>query len=299
MTKRSLDSLVSKHRLRMDWLRQQEGFKGHPARVLARLAAWRLICAFNRPATVDLKQLDIRLVLPPEWRGCAKLIYAFREKYEPEVLWLSRYLRPGQVVVDGGASIGIYSLLASKVVGDTGLVLAFEPAAQTFRALQANVAANGGSNVQAINSALADRTGPALLALHSDPARHSLAVTSGATETIDLTTLDHVVQDRQLQGVDFIKLDVEGAEELVLMGAMSTLKHSRPVVMFEVNSARCHGQGLRVDGAWTVLQNLGYEFWGLTKRRTLVPMTSIPTVVANVVAMPARERSSTEVSEGF
>ena len=76
-------------------------------------------------------------------------------------------------------------------------------------------------------------------------------------------TLDEVAQAEQLPRVDFIKLDVEGAEELVLRGAEQVLEQWRPMVLFEVNAEASQRLKLAADGACQVLRQHGYQLLSL------------------------------------
>ena len=97
------------------------------------------------------------MFLPPYWKGVAKLIYAFRDYYEPELTFLESLLSPGKVFVDAGANFGIYTAMASKTVGEAGRVISFEPSARAFPVLRHNIALNGFRNVQAFPMALGDQ----------------------------------------------------------------------------------------------------------------------------------------------
>ena len=107
------------------YLHGHPAYQRSPLPTVLRLAEWRCRCALRISGTVRL-QHNVRLRLPPNWRGVAKLLYAFGEAYEPELKYMAAMLRPGMVVVDVGASYGVYAAVAAKAVGPAGLVLAFE-----------------------------------------------------------------------------------------------------------------------------------------------------------------------------
>ena len=90
------------------------------------------------------------MFLPAKWQGIGRLIFTLREHYEPELAYLEKVLSAGKTFVDVGASFGIYTVAASRMVGDTGRVLAFEPSVQSFPILQKNIddiEAHGGGDV--------------------------------------------------------------------------------------------------------------------------------------------------------
>jgi len=80
----------------------------------------------------------------------------------------------GKTFVDAGANFGIYTMVASKLVGQSGRVIAFEPTAESFEVLRRNIALNGLTNVLAVQGALSDKAGTAWLHYGTDPVRNSL-----------------------------------------------------------------------------------------------------------------------------
>jgi FkbM family methyltransferase len=272
---------------RWNWLRSQPAFRRQPVPVLARLAAWRAWCLAGREAEVELCQSRVRLRLPPEWRGVAKLIYAFRDDYEPELAFLRQYLRPGMVMVDAGACYGIYSLVAASRIGPDGLVLAIEPAANSYERLAGNVRLNRLVNVRLLRVALWDRRGNAFLRHAADPGRNSLSEAEPArasSETVSLRKLDDVLDEQQISRVDVIKLDIEGAEAPALRGAIRTLRAQRPVVIFEVNPRAAAAFGLGASEAAGILRSLGYAVYQTHPSGTL--RACAESAGGNLVALP-------------
>jgi FkbM family methyltransferase len=155
------------------------------------------------------------------------------------------HVKADSVCLDVGANIGLYSLGLSALVPQ-GKVYAFEPSPSTFAHLQSNLEVNGASNVSAYNLAASDSTGTVLFhdfsyfsagAFSSDVGSllSSESYGSQAYEAATVT-LDEFVADQQLDRVDFVKVDVEGAELLVLAGAEKTLATYRPLVVLEFNT---------------------------------------------------------------
>lgn len=165
--------------------------------------------------------------------------------------WLTRHfaqvIRPGDTVIDIGANLGYYTMLAADLVGETGRVVAIEPNPEVFRRLSASVSVNGfAARVSARNVALA---GPGesgerpffvpsgepkngrFLAPHEDRERLARCGTLGK---VALGRLD----PDDFQRVDFIKIDVEGAELAVLSHLRPILDKFRPKVVCEVNFGR-------------------------------------------------------------
>jgi FkbM family methyltransferase len=165
-------------------------------------------------------------------------------------------------MIDVGGSYGIFSVAAARLVGEQGTVVTFEPARATFEILERNIALNHSSQVKAMRMALADKPGKLRLYHDADPSRNSLAPEGTAQdfEEVDVRTLDSVVQDLGLSRIDFIKIDAEGADELVCRGAVETLKRFRPPIFFEDNRAAASQLGLQGVGTAAFLASLGYEF---------------------------------------
>nr|BAL55899.1 FkbM family methyltransferase [uncultured Chloroflexota bacterium] len=227
------------------------------------------------------------MYLPPEWRGVAKLLFVFRDKYEPELAVLEKFLAPGGVMVDVGANYGIYSLYASQIVGEHGRVIAFEPAKKTFHVLQKNVLLNAASNVVCIQAAISNQPGKITLYHHPDPSRNSLAKSDDwnkSSEVVYADTLDAMLARYGITRADFVKVDTEGAEELVFWGGQEILRTSKPVILFEHNPLASSQMGLKPEGSWQVLSGLGYSFF-VWSDGVLRPVSINDVVGGNVLAI--------------
>jgi FkbM family methyltransferase len=144
--------------------------------------------------------------------------YGVLEAYELEVI--GSILKPGMTVIDVGANIGFHTLHFARSVGPTGQVHAFEPEPANFEALTRNIAASGFRHVTPHRAAVAAGSGAAAMhvsAVHRGD--HSLLpIESGrATITVETTSLDAMFLAAG-RPVDFVKIDVQGAEVLVLDG---------------------------------------------------------------------------------
>jgi FkbM family methyltransferase len=181
------------------------------------------------------------------------------------------------VVIDGGANLGIYTVVASKLVGENGKVLSFEPSAVSFQELQVNVALNNAANVRTFQAALSDHSGSAHLyrspaglvaahlAFHGDS-----DAAADEYEEVPVRTLDEVLDLEGIDKVDVLKLDVEGVEELVLRGAQSLFARAKPLVICEMWVKE---SGQRV-GPWRLLTDHGYRFYRVDQSGELVPSDS-------------------------
>jgi FkbM family methyltransferase len=270
------------------FIRTQEAFRRAPLLTLFRSASWYWRCLLHMATVLELPRWNVRMFFPTQRKGFGKFIYAFREYYEPELAYLEKALSPGKVFIDVGANFGVYALVASKIVGATGRVTAFEPTAQTFEILQQNIELNHCANVRAVRVALAHSRGKAWLYHGWDPVGNSLGMDplcGDEGEEVQTDALDNLLEENGIDHVDVIKIDVEGAEELVLRGATRSLTRYRPVVIFEFNPGCAVRLGLSPGGARDFLEGMGYEFVVLGDCANSNNPESRPTYF-NIVAIP-------------
>jgi FkbM family methyltransferase len=184
--------------------------------------------------------------------------------YEPEVVGLfAAVARPGMVAFDVGANIGYHTIELSRIVGDAGVVVAFEPDPQTFRDLEMNVRANRAANVRCVNQAVGADAGTVPLYRGQSTLFSSLRPTvhaHDATAVATMDTLDRAVETLGLTHVDLIKVDVEGAELFALEGARDTLARWRPLLVVEV-STHTAGFGYSHAELTALMRRQGYALF--------------------------------------
>ncbi len=157
---------------------------------------------------------------------------ATREIYEPlETEIFKQEIKPGQTVLDIGANIGYYTLIAAKLVGPGGRVYAFEPDPANFQLLKKNVEQNGYENVTLVNRAVADRNGSAKLYLNeTNKGDHRIYDSKDGRPsiTIQMIRLDEFFKKIDKK-VHFIKMDIQGAEAAALNGMKGLIRRNRPL----------------------------------------------------------------------
>lgn len=172
---------------------------------------------------VVVSQLEGLIVGVPatEWRMAA--YHAFRGPLEPGVIEFFRtVVKPGDVVIDVGANVGVYTLLAAALLQGRGKVHSFEPTPRTYRLLKDNVQVNGFLElgmVELHQTAVTDQAGVARLwTFDRDCGQNTLFVDPQADKEIEVktTTLDEALKDEP--HIDVVKIDAEGAEPLVFKG---------------------------------------------------------------------------------
>jgi len=220
----------------------------------------------------------------------------FMREFEPdEVRFLQSVLKKGDVVLDIGANAGIYSLLASRIVGPAGHVYAFEIGPEEIRLFRHNLQLNGVENVTLLAYAVSDQTGQASFALAQDGAMNSLAQNDHPHQaiqswlTVDTITLGEAARRHGIDRVDFIKMDVEGAEKLVFEGGLDALRAWKPrYILFEASNLTTSGFGYRVADLIDYLDANGFAVYALDGQE-LVPVTGQHPIIDhryNFVAIP-------------
>jgi FkbM family methyltransferase len=196
----------------------------------------------QRPQRYEIGQWGVMLkeYLPPGLKTlCVDLFFRYTPISAICLLWkeLDGYFRikrpkKGDVVVDAGAWTGHFTLVAARMVGKRGKVIAIEPQKLMCERLEDRMRRLGMNNVTVVNSALFDRTSKLVVPYRNDPGFNvfSAAREAEVTETVVLRTLDDILDSLKIDQVDFVKMDIEGAEIEALHGMQHTLSSMRPFV---------------------------------------------------------------------
>ena len=219
-----------------------------------------------------------------------------------EIRFVQRFLRPCMTVLDIGAHHGLYTLLASKRIGAHGKVIAFEPSPRERVRLKKHLRLNRLRNVVLHEFALGAQTAEADLFLADgindwcNSLRRPVE-SAGQTVRVQVHKLDDVLSQSNVERVDFMKVDVEGAELDTFKGAIELLSRPpRPVVMAEVYDIRTHPWGYDACEIVRFLANLDYRWFSLNDDGTLAATSpDLATYDANLVALP--EERTQEVQE--
>jgi FkbM family methyltransferase len=191
----------------------------------------------------------------------------FKHQYEPATTGVfKRLLSPGDRVIDVGANIGYFSLLASSIVGGSGHVDAFEPDFSNTQALQQNIDLNGFKNIHIHQVAVSDKVGKAVFHTSIEDSGHSLVKTKEHSSST-MTNTDKL--DNMVYGdVRLLKTDTEGNELSVLKGAEKVIRRSNKIclimeVFFDVMDAG----GYTIDELWDYLISVGMKFFYIINDR--------------------------------
>jgi FkbM family methyltransferase len=170
-------------------------------------------------------------------------------------------LGPGATVIDVGANIGCFTLVAARIVGATGQVFAIEPEESTYRQLLRNIELNGLTNVTPLKLAIG--AAQRAMTLHSGPNRLFSSVFSsvngrevqGTDQQVQMTTLDALMNAHHIPRCDYLKLDCEGAEHEIIASMSQTTARRIAQITLEVHKVPgSDAQMLRQR-----LESLGYR----------------------------------------
>jgi FkbM family methyltransferase len=232
--------------------------------------AWRTISVNGYKMKLNMAHRMASLVY---WRGA--------HEWAPMFL-MQKEVKKGMTFYDVGANIGEFALFAANLVGAEGKVCAFEPMNDTFKTLQENVAINNyQKRVLPYNIALSDHQGEADLfaateytALGSmEDGFHTMYAQDDRSVFVHKTRLETMDDmQKELPAPDFLKVDVEGAELLVLKGALKTLEKSHPKILLEFNKDTFEAAGYTQQEVLDLLKRFGYKFYTIENRGKLLPL---------------------------
>jgi FkbM family methyltransferase len=239
----------------------------------------RLLCDAPFDATVA----GAKLRLLPQ----GSIAFAAWSNYQVETAelgFLLRHLRSGDVFCDVGANIGLFSMIGASVSDShsgTPKIFAFEPTPATYRTLNGNIALNHFTCIETVNTAIGEKAGIATLFLNdtwkdgmnalAKPQRDDSNVVSEVE--VPVVALDMFLQNRGITRIDFLKIDVEGAELAVLKGARRLLESSPEcIVMFECYVPNAAAFGYHPEEIMKFFAEIGFHIMLFDESGQLVPL---------------------------
>lgn len=189
-------------------------------------------------------------------------IYFLGEYEKPELETLKHFLSKDSVFIDVGANFGLYTLQASKLIGEKGRIICFEPFAENFNSLTTNIALNNLANVIAEKLAVGEKEDT--ITLYCDDQEQNLGMTStkfrenALTEVVQIVSLDSFLQKEQFEHIDFIKIDIEGHEYAALLGMRETLTKYKPTLLIEIFTDTNSDNNEKIND---FLESVGYKKW--------------------------------------
>lgn len=193
--------------------------------------------------------------------------------YEPTETNLVRsQINKGDIVVDMGANIGYYTLIFAGLVGKNGKVFAFEPDPENFAILSKNVEENKLENVILINKAVSDKNGKTKLYLSEDNKGDHRIYDSGENRksvTVDVVCLDDFMGDIK-EKINFIKMDIQGAEGNALKGMTSVIENSKKIkILAEFWPMGLSNFNFDPKEFLEILEDYGFSFYNIQRAGTI------------------------------
>ena len=215
----------------------------------------------------------------------------------PEHDLIRRHLRPGALFVDVGANYGVYSLFAASLRLDGAQVLAIEPQPTQAEAIRRSAMRNRLTNIEVVEALAGESEGEATLFVPESGSGSASQSERYAARGSRVTMLrrprlriDDLLANRRTQRLDLLKVDVEGYETDVILGARQAITRFRPLISFEVNLLALSCRGDAPEGAASVLREMGYRrFVELASGRPLDMSRVAGSALLNVVALPGTE----------
>ena len=214
--------------------------------------------------------------------------------FEPDTTKaIASLVKQGDTVVDVGANIGCHTLLMAQLLGNAGMVYAFEPMAYAYRKLMVNRHLNDFQNIVIEKLAISDVTGVEEVVYNSSWPRNGVArAEASLLEPIEHMRLDDYYERHGITACDFIKIDTDGNEFKVLRGARGVLERFRPVLCMELGAYTLQRVGDDLSAMVAHIQSLGYKVCRETDLEPFADVQQIldlvgTTTTINAIALPA------------
>lgn len=208
-------------------------------------------------------------------------IIMFRGQWEPtETSLFVRSVKKGDTVVDVGANVGYYTLIAAKIVGDEGRVYAFEPDPESFALLEANVRLNGLTNVVLEQKALSNEPGRLKLFLGEKNRGDHRIYQPREGPKRDFVEVEAVTLDDYFNGydgdIDFIKIDTQGAEGVIFEGLTGIAKKNKGLrFVIEWWPYGMDSMGYESGRLVSLITSLGFHFYDAGWTDAVQPLTRL------------------------
>lgn len=235
---------------------------------------YRIFCSIvrNRIVQSSIDGINYKLDL-----GEVIDLGVYLNRYEPDVTAaIEKLCRPGFTVLDIGANIGAHALRIANIVGESGKVYAFEPTNYAYSKLVYNISLNQLKNIVPIQIVLSNKN----LLQQSIHFRSSWPTKGNPVEQesiVDFIRVDDWCKREYVEYVDLIKLDVDGNEHSVIMGAESLLTSQHPLIIMEVWGPNFSNE---LKNPFIVLKQLGYRFFHIDTGEEYVNIDDLRSIVS-------------------
>lgn len=235
---------------------------------------------FNIASATGIRKAYLKSTFMPAKKGAV---------YEEDVQeFMKSVLKKGDVVIDCGANVGIFSLLASRLVAEKGKVYSFEPAFHAFKILKKKASSH--RNIIPINLALSDRQEQRMLNIGIEGTSEGNSFLNSSElsnkELVKTTTLDEYFKNHTRK-TKLIKIDVEGLEAEIIRGGSKLIKRDRPYICFESFMDVLYMKDRKYEQVFDLLKSLGYRRFKELDTNTIIHSFSEQIhFLRNVVALP-------------
>lgn len=227
----------------------------------------------NRLRPVVLEDVyGVRFILYP-WNRADQKNLVSRPSNKAQFMATSRLIGPGDVVFDVGAHVGEFSVLASRLTGPSGRVIAFEPVPETYWLLRETLALNRCEHVVPVQKAICDVVTTAQMNLFQNqysswntmgkplmPTPEGNYIQPSQTITVSTDTIDNYCATHAIAHINFLKVDVEGFEKSVFAGAKCMLHEQRvDYICFEISQDPLKGAGVKAQEVFEILVAAGFQ----------------------------------------
>ena len=191
---------------------------------------------------------------------------------------INNALKPSMTVLDIGANIGYYTLMIARGLQGSGQVYSFEPEPFNFRLLAANVKTNGYTNITLVRKAVCEVDGEVSIFKDVDHyGAHSLWSNNithlSSVERVSAITLDSFSEN--VERVDLIKMDIQGAEGGAIRGGERLLSEQHPILFFEISPCLLRHAGDDLQSIVDLLQSWGYELSVINEKRQTLEILDV------------------------
>src|SRR3990167_1833594 len=226
----------------------------------------RMLLFHNQPVILEDIYGIKSILYPWDTTPLEKLIS--RKIYREEIAAIKKLVRAGDIIFDVGANVGFISCFLAKIIGKNGKVYGFEPVAETFHELKENLAINRLENVLVYRLAIFNEKQSIMMNLFEQkysswnslgkPKFKELSPTR--QEEVPTETLDNFCQDNEIERINFLKIDAEGFDKYVLLGAEELLRGKKiEYLSFEISEIPLKGSGVKAKEIFDVLKSCGYQ----------------------------------------
>ncbi|MFZ1721705.1 MAG: FkbM family methyltransferase [Microgenomates group bacterium] len=266
-------------------------------KTFARIVWWKFNQLFlNIPAIIEMAP-GAKLICYPQSSYGSFVVYANFPEYN-EMRFIQNFVKDGDIVLDVGANIGSISILAASR-GEKVRVFAFEPTEKIIPLVKENIGVNGfEERIKIYQTAVSHKNGFLQFTIENESEiNHLTSKRHNSSTSVKSLRLDTFVKRTNISRIDLLKIDVEGAEMLVLSGAKKLIqKNQIETIIFEVNE-NIQEFGSSVEEMFTFLRNNNYVLYSFNEKGTLTVITNTytHTITTNVVAIVKKPSSISKI----